>query len=288
MVDRRDPLRPLTYTALRAVLNRINDRIGTDITLHDLRHTLCLRLIEDPNISLVDVQQVMRHRWITTTSGYLRPRADEVIARVHEHYTRPEPVPQPLDGWTYDPPGSCRSVRDRLMAPARTTRPHSGQRPAIPTSSVRAAASSPTPTVPTGREQATRGELLGLVPLMFNPDASYQQRWRLERGMNYMLDWLETFPGEDWQDRWLLSGSDQLGKRWGPKGLSQNVRSTMTLGLRMLIVFGAIRPSYPGCSAADPSASTTDYRAHNQAETFAAIESRVLPRDCDRNTSTRR
>ena len=100
---RRRPVRPLTYTALRAVLNRINARIGADITLHDLRHTLCLRLIEDPQVSLVDVQQVMRHRWITTTGGYLRPRIDEVIAKVHEHYTRPKPTPRPLTGWAYDP-----------------------------------------------------------------------------------------------------------------------------------------------------------------------------------------
>ena len=141
------------------------------------------------------------------------------------------------------------------------------------------AASSSTPTVPTGRKQATREELLGLVPLMFNPDASYQQRWRFERGMNYMLDWLETFPGEDWQDRWLLSGSDQLGKRWGPNGLSQNVRSTMTLGLRMLIVFGAIRPSYAWLFGSRSLGVYADFRSHNQAETFAAIESRVLPRD---------
>ncbi len=100
---RRHPLRPLTYTAVRAVLNRINTRIGADITLHDLRHTLCQRLIEDPGVSLVDVQQVMRHRWITTTSGYLRPRVDEVIARVQQHYSRPTPAPDPsTTGWTYD------------------------------------------------------------------------------------------------------------------------------------------------------------------------------------------
>ena len=100
---RRHPLRPLTYTALRAVLNRINARIGADITLHDLRHTLCQRLIEDPGVSLVDVQQVMRHRWITTTSGYVRPRVDEVIARVQEHYRRPKPIADPsTPGWTYD------------------------------------------------------------------------------------------------------------------------------------------------------------------------------------------
>jgi integrase len=80
---RRRPFRTLTYTALRAILRRINERVGTNITAHDLRHTLCLRLVGDPQISLVDVQQVMRHRQITTTGRYLRPRPDEVIAKVH-------------------------------------------------------------------------------------------------------------------------------------------------------------------------------------------------------------
>ena len=100
---RRRPLRPLTYTALRAVLNRINDRIGANVTAHDLRHTLCLRLVADPGITLVDAQQVMRHANITTTGTYLRPRQGEVIARVHQHYTRPRPEARPLPGWDYDP-----------------------------------------------------------------------------------------------------------------------------------------------------------------------------------------
>lgn len=100
---RRRPLRPLTYTALRAVLNRINEQIDANVTIHDLRHTLCLRLVADPNITLVDAQQVMRHANITTTGVYLRPRPDEVIAKVHEHYTRPKPEPRPLAGWDYDP-----------------------------------------------------------------------------------------------------------------------------------------------------------------------------------------
>ena len=73
------------------------------------------------------------------------------------------------------------------------------------------AATAPVMVLPSGREQASREQLLRLVPLMFNPDARYQQRWRLERGMNRMLDWLETFPGESWQDRWLLSGSEEHG-----------------------------------------------------------------------------
>lgn len=100
---RRQPLRPLSYTALRAVLNRINEKIGANVTVHDLRHTLCLRLIADPGITLVDAQQVMRHASITSTGIYLRPRPDEVIARVHEHYTRARPEPRPLAGWDYDP-----------------------------------------------------------------------------------------------------------------------------------------------------------------------------------------
>ncbi len=49
---RRRPLRPLSYTALRALLNRINEKIGTNVTAHDLRHTLCLRLVADPAITL--------------------------------------------------------------------------------------------------------------------------------------------------------------------------------------------------------------------------------------------
>ncbi|WP_093497056.1 hypothetical protein [Streptomyces sp. Ag109_O5-10] len=84
------------------MLNRINTRIGANICLHDLGYTLCERLVDDPGLSLVDAQQVMRHRRITT-SGYLRPRTDEVIAKVHEHYTRPKPPPRPLPGWSYDP-----------------------------------------------------------------------------------------------------------------------------------------------------------------------------------------
>ncbi|WP_329064174.1 tyrosine-type recombinase/integrase [Amycolatopsis sp. NBC_01480] len=100
---RRHPLRPLSYTALRAVLRRINEAIGANVTLHDLRHTLGLRLIDDPDVTLVDVQQVLRHRQITTTGRCLRPRTDEVIAKVHEHYTRPKPPPRPLNGCSYDP-----------------------------------------------------------------------------------------------------------------------------------------------------------------------------------------
>ena len=100
---RRRPLRPLSYTALRALLNRVNEKIGANVTAHDLRHTLCLRLVADPAITLADAQQVMRHARITSTGLYLRPGPAEVIAKVAEHYRRPRPEPRPLAGWDYDP-----------------------------------------------------------------------------------------------------------------------------------------------------------------------------------------
>lgn len=61
--------------------------------------------------------------------------------------------------------------------------------------------------VSNGRETATRDELGRLAAaLLDNP--TYQQKWRQDLALARILEWLETFPGEDWQERWLLSGSD--------------------------------------------------------------------------------
>jgi hypothetical protein len=42
-------------------------------------------MIDDPRLSLTDVQWVLGHAHLTTTQIYLRPREDEVVARVLEH-----------------------------------------------------------------------------------------------------------------------------------------------------------------------------------------------------------
>ena len=49
---------PMTYEALRAVLRRANARLGTNWTMHDLRHTCALRMAADENVSLRDVQTI--------------------------------------------------------------------------------------------------------------------------------------------------------------------------------------------------------------------------------------
>lgn len=104
-LTRRCPHGPLTYSATRRMLQRANDTLGTAWTLHDLRHTATQRMIDDPRLSLTDVQWVLGHANLSTTQIYVRPREDEVIARVLDHQRNrlnepapPRPTP-PLGGY---------------------------------------------------------------------------------------------------------------------------------------------------------------------------------------------
>ena len=98
-LTRRRPVRPLTYSAARRMLQRANESLGTAWTLHDLRHTAAQRMVDDPKMSLSDVQWVLGHAHITTTQIYLRPREEEVVSRVLAHHRdraeRPTPPPPP-------------------------------------------------------------------------------------------------------------------------------------------------------------------------------------------------
>lgn len=96
-LTRRRPARPLTYSAARRMLQRVNESLGTSWTLHDLRHTAAQRMIDDPGLSLTDVQWVLGHAHLSTTQLYLRPRPEEVVLKVLEHHRsraeRPAPPP---------------------------------------------------------------------------------------------------------------------------------------------------------------------------------------------------
>ncbi len=89
----RRPFRPLTYPAARAVLVRANQVLGTNYSLHELRHTAAARLAADPTFTLVDVQTILRHTSIITTQLYVRPRLEDLVAKMSEHYARPRPDP---------------------------------------------------------------------------------------------------------------------------------------------------------------------------------------------------
>lgn len=93
---------PLSYFAARRVLQRANDLLGTDWTLHDLRHTTIERMTADPNLTLEDVMTVTRHQHVSSLDPYLRPRVEEVFDRLQEHYAAPRPAPTPTPGYEDD------------------------------------------------------------------------------------------------------------------------------------------------------------------------------------------
>jgi integrase len=103
----RRPRRPLNYHAAHRMFERANAALGSDWTLHDLRHSAAARMARDPQLTLSDVQLVMGHAHLSSTEIYLTPNRDEVIAGVLAHHARaaeqrnkPAPPP-PTPG--YDP-----------------------------------------------------------------------------------------------------------------------------------------------------------------------------------------
>jgi integrase/recombinase XerD len=88
----RGERRPLTYGAYRAIFTRINSRLGTNWTAHDLRHTACVRML-DAGMDLHKVQEIMGHDDLSTTQRYVRPRLNELIEAQREAQARPRPAP---------------------------------------------------------------------------------------------------------------------------------------------------------------------------------------------------
>jgi integrase len=85
---RRQPFRALTYHAARAMFTRVNEVLGANWSLHDLRHTAAYRMARDPEMPLTDVQWVLGHAQLTTTQIYTSAPAEETIASVMAHYAR--------------------------------------------------------------------------------------------------------------------------------------------------------------------------------------------------------
>ncbi|WP_083885592.1 tyrosine-type recombinase/integrase [Nocardia thailandica] len=87
----RGEARPLSYWALRRVLQRANDRLGTNWTWHDLRHTAAIRLVGDAKLTLPEVQRILRHANLSTLGVYTGVRIEDMFDRIQEHYARPRP-----------------------------------------------------------------------------------------------------------------------------------------------------------------------------------------------------
>jgi integrase/recombinase XerD len=103
----RDELawRPLNYDALRAVLRRANALLGSNWSMHDLRHTAAVRMTRDESLSMRDVQTILGHAHLATTQVYTEDDDEAVIRRVRRHLAeRASQNPQaPIVAEGYDP-----------------------------------------------------------------------------------------------------------------------------------------------------------------------------------------
>lgn len=82
---------PMNYEALRGVFRRTNAQLGTNWSMHDLRHTCSLRMARDENLSLRDVQTILGHAHMSTTADvYLIEEENEVIRRIARHLAERE------------------------------------------------------------------------------------------------------------------------------------------------------------------------------------------------------
>lgn len=98
----RRPFRPLEYDAARMMFNRANKLLGSNWTLHDLRHTATFLMLDDPDMPPVYVQHILGHANLSTLDIYNNPSKDDVISAGLAHYARqeakkrdPRPAPPP-------------------------------------------------------------------------------------------------------------------------------------------------------------------------------------------------
>ncbi len=91
----RRPYRPLSYDAARMMFGRAQQALGSNWTLHELRHSAAYRMVSDPHMSLVDVQWVLGHAHLSMTEVYLTPDPDQLVERLLAHHARQAEAPAP-------------------------------------------------------------------------------------------------------------------------------------------------------------------------------------------------
>lgn len=136
-----------------------------------------------------------------------------------------------------------------------------------------------------------REEILAALEEM-EAGATRKELNRRRHGMSLLLDWLESFPGASWQQRWQASGADTAGPGWtalvevaGLQGGAQG-RAQLTGAAGRLILLGALRPSYGWLYQLISAAVLGRFRDRQDPEGFAALD--VLCAGTERLTVTDR
>lgn len=83
---------------------------------------------------------------------------------------------------------------------------------------------------------------------------------------------MDSFPADTWQARWLLSSGDSQPPGWVPEQFAGKRRWQYFTGIGVLIVLGAVRPSYPWLFGNRPQHLYDAYRRRHQPATFTELE----------------
>ncbi len=70
------------------MFGRANALLGSNWSLHDLRHSAAYRMARDPLMTLTDVQWVLGHAHLSTTQVYLTAPVEDMIAALVAHHAR--------------------------------------------------------------------------------------------------------------------------------------------------------------------------------------------------------
>jgi integrase len=97
-------------------------------------------------------------------------------------------------------------------------------------------------------------------------------------GVGALLDWLGSFPGDTWQQRWLASGVDSAGAAWPElvvhPGLRRGTdgRSQLTGASGQLLLLGVIRPGYVWLYALRSAQALQRFRDRHDPDGFAGLD----------------
>ena len=95
------------------------------------------------------------------------------------------------------------------------------------------------------RKELTDEALKILVPRLSPSMSRLDPVKRYTKVIDNWLDWLDGFAGRSYQDRWLASGADDLGRTWHRSVASTHQTRAHTLrAFEAVVCAGAIRPSY--------------------------------------------
>ncbi|HEX8509339.1 MAG TPA: site-specific integrase [Propionibacteriaceae bacterium] len=97
----REPHRPLSYDALRAVIGRVHLLLGSNWTMHDLRHTFAIRAL-DGGVPMHEVQELLGHASLNTLTVHSKPRLEEIVAHHRAVFDRARADPAAPEPVSYD------------------------------------------------------------------------------------------------------------------------------------------------------------------------------------------